>query len=131
MLTESFRQDIRYALRLLAANPGFASIAILTLALGVGANTAIFSVVNGVLLNPLPYDRPDELLAIYSRTATFTRSSTSYPNFEDWSSQNRSFSALAAYRPDNFNLLGLGEPERLPVEMVSATFFPLLGVRPA
>ena len=128
---EHFVQDLRYGLRMLARNPGFTTVAVLTLGLGIGANTAIFSLVNGVLLNPLPYRQPDQLVALYTRTADFARSSTSYSNFLDWARDNRSFSALAAYRPDNFNLTGMGEPEQVPVEMVSASFFPLLGVQPA
>ena len=128
---QQFGQDLHYGLRMLAKNPGFTAVAVLTLTLGIGANTAIFSVVNGVLLNPLPYQQPDQLVALYSRTAEDPRSSSSYPNFLDWVRDNRSFSALAAYRADNFNLAGMGEPERVPGEMISASFFPLLGVQPA
>ncbi len=123
-------QDIRYALRMLAKSPGFMAIAILTLALGIGANTALFSVVNGVLLNPLPYPAPERLMALYSRTTQFSRSSISYPNFLDWQRDTRTFSQLAAYRSDNFSLTGAGEPERVRTEMVSAEFFPVLGVQP-
>jgi len=123
-------QDVKYGLRMLAKNPGFTVVAIITLALGIGANTAIFSVVNGVLLNPLPFSDPDRLVALYSRTPDSPRWSISYPNFLDWVHDNRSFSDLASYRMDDFNLTGTGEPERLPAEMVSATFFPLLGVKP-
>ena len=122
--------DIKFGLRMLAKNPGFTVVAVLTLALGIGANTAIFSVVNGVLLNPLRYTEPDRLVALYSREQNFTRASIPYPNFLDWVRDNRSFSALAAYRGDDFNLIGMGEPERVPAEMVSATFFPILGVKP-
>jgi hypothetical protein len=124
-------QDLRYGLRMLAKNPGFTAVAVLTLALGIGANTAMLSVVNGVVLNPLPYPQPDQLVALYSRTAQFNQSSISYPNFLDWVRQNRAFSALAAYLQDSFDLTGMGEPERLPGEMVSASFFAVLGVRPA
>ena len=123
-------QDVRYGLRMLGKNPGFTAIAILTLALGIGANTALFSIVNGVLLNPMPYEQPDRLVALYSRTAEFTRSSISYPNFLDWREGNKTFTALAAFRPDNLNLTGMGDAERLKAEMVSATFFPILGVKP-
>jgi predicted permease len=123
-------QDLRYGLRMLAKSPSFTAVAVLTLALGIGANSALFSVVNGVLLNPLPYAEPDRLVALYSLDANFTQSSISYPNFLDWVRDNRSFSALAAFRGTDFNLTGMGEPERVPVEMVSASFFPLLGVRP-
>ena len=122
-------QDLKFGLRMLAKNPGFTAVAVLTLALGIGANAALFSVVNGVLLNPLRYAEPDRLVALYSRDANFTRASISYPNFLDWVRDNRSFSALAAYRGDNFNLIGMGEPERVPAEMISANFFPLLGVK--
>ena len=76
------------------------------------------------------YRQPDRLVALYSRDANFTRASISYPNFLDWVRDNRSFSALAAYRADDFNLTGMGEPERVPAEMISASFFPLLGVKP-
>src|SRR5579862_787725 len=126
----SMLQDVRYAIRILAKAPGFTVIAILTLALGIGANTALFSVVDGVLLNPLPYAQPDRLVAVYSRTRTFTHSFISYPNFLDWVRDNRSFSNLAAFRSDQFDMTGMGEPERLKAEMVSANFFSTLGVKP-
>jgi predicted permease len=123
-----FWQDVRYGARMLRKSLGFAVIAILTLAIGIGANTALFSVVNGVLLNPLPYAEPDRLVALYTRANQIDKASISYPNFLDWSRQNHSFSSLAAFRGDTFTLTGIGEPERLDANMVSATFFPLLGV---
>ena len=123
-------QDLRYSVRTLAKSPGFTAIAILTLALGIGANTALFSVVNGVLLSPLPYPQPDRLVALYSRTPNFDESSISYPNFLDWQRQNKTLSDLAAWRSDSFNMTGSGEPERLRGEMVSADFFRILGVEP-
>jgi putative ABC transport system permease protein len=123
-------QDLRYGLRMLGKNPGFTSVAIITLALGIGANTALFSLVNGVLLNPLRYAEPDRLIALYTRVPNYDRASISYPNFLDWVRENRSFSALAAYRPDDFTLAGRGEPERVAGEMVSASFFPMLRVQP-
>jgi predicted permease len=123
-------QDLRYAIRVLVKSPAFSAIAILTLALGIGANTALFSVVNGVLLNPLPYSNPSQLVAIYEKTSDFTHSSIAYPNFLDWVREQHSFSALAAFRPEDFNLTGMGEPERIRAEMVSASFFPILGVQP-
>jgi predicted permease len=126
----NFWQDIRHALRVLSNSRGFAAIAILTLALGIGANTALFSVVNGVLLNPLPYSNPDELYAVYTKTAAFGESSIAYPNFLDWQKQNKTFSALAAFRGDDFNMTGAGEPERLHGHMISAEFLPALGVAP-
>jgi predicted permease len=123
-------QDLRFGLRTLRRNPGFTAVAVLTLALGIGANTALFSVVNAVLLSPLPYWQPDRLFALYGRDATFSETSISYRNFLDWVRENRSFSGLAAYRADEFNLTGIGEAERVPAEMVSASFFPMLGAKP-
>jgi predicted permease len=123
-------QDLKYAVRILAANPGFAAIAIITLSLGVGANTALFSVVNGVLLNPLPYPNPNQLVEVAEKNQTFSESSVSYPNFLDWVRQNHSFESLAAYRQNDFSLTGTGEPERVKATQVSASFFPLLGVKP-
>ena len=92
---ETFWQDLCYALRMLWKNPSFTTVAIITLALGIGANTALFSVVNGVLLNPLPYFQPDRLVAVYCRTYDDPKFSISYPNFQDWVRENRSFSSLA------------------------------------
>ncbi|HXY06247.1 MAG TPA: ABC transporter permease [Terriglobales bacterium] len=123
-------QDLRCALRQLRKSPGFTATAVCTLALGIGANTAIFSVVNGVLLNQLPYPQPGQLVALYRRTPQFTQASISYPDFLDWQRENRSFSALAAYRSEDFNLTNMGEPERLKGGMVSATFFSIFGVKP-
>ena len=127
---DTLLQDMRYGVRMVAKSPGFAAIAILTLALGIGANTALFSVVNAVLLNPLPYHQPDRLVAIYARSKEFSHSSISYPNFLDWERSQRSFSSLAAFREENYNLTGTGEPERVQAEMVSANFFSVLGVNP-
>jgi predicted permease len=127
---ETLWQDLRYSLRVLGKNPGFAAIAILTLALGIGANTALFSVVNGVLLRPLPYPQPDRIVAISEKTANFERSSISYPNFLDWQRANSTFSSIAAYRSDDFSVTGRGEAERVRIGMVSAGFFEILGVTP-
>jgi predicted permease len=124
-------QDIRYGLRMLGKNPGFTAVVILTLALGIGANTALFSIVNGVLLNPLPFTEPDRLVSMYTRTPEFTRASVSYLNFMDWRRDNHSFSAIAAFRGENYNLSGIGDAQRLSANMVSADFFPILGVRPS
>src|SRR5437667_6716448 len=126
----SFWQDVRYGLRLLGKNPGFTAIAVLTLALGIGANTALFSVVNGVLLNPLPFPNSDDLVAVYSKTGTFQESSSSYPNFLDWQKDNHSFASLSAFRSDDYNMTGVGEPLRLHAHMISAEFFPALGLQP-
>ncbi|HTV57892.1 MAG TPA: ABC transporter permease [Verrucomicrobiae bacterium] len=124
-------QDIRYAIRLLTKSPGFTAIVVLTLALGIGANTAIFSVVNGVLLNPLPYPHPNQLVTVASSSEDFSEGSISYPDYLDWVRDNRTFSSLAAYRSyKSFNLIGQGEPERVRAVEVSANFFPTLGVAP-
>ena len=114
---------------MLSRSSSFAGIAILTLALGIGANTALFSVVNGVLLNPLPFPNPDGLLAVYSRTSAFGQSSISYPNFLDWRKDNHSLAALSAFRQEEYNMTGAGEPERLHGHMISADFFQTLGVQ--
>jgi putative ABC transport system permease protein len=126
----SLPQDVRYGARVLAKSPGFSLIAILTLALGIGANTAIFSVVNGVLLNPLPYHDPQQLVSMFQEIPNFKNGSISYPNFIDWRKMNSTFSSMAAYRGAGFNLAGSGEPEHLTGEMISAGFFEILGVNP-
>ena len=127
---EPLVQDIRYGFRMLKKSPGFAVIAILTLALGIGANTTIFSVVNGVLLNPLPFHESNQLVSLFQKVPHFDNFSISYPNFVDWRRMNRTFSSMAAYRGTGFDLSGGGEPERLEGEMVSAGFFEILGVNP-
>src|SRR6476659_11237961 len=126
----SLPQDLRYGARVLAKSPGFSLIAILTLALGIGANTAIFSVVNGVLLNPLPFRDPHQLVSMFQEIPNFKNGSISHPNFVDWRKMNTTFAAMAAYRGVGFNLAGGGEPERLHGEMISAGFFEILGVNP-
>src|SRR6476661_10396037 len=123
-------QDLRYGSRVLVKSPGFSLIAILTLALGIGANTAIFSVVNGVLLNPLPFHEPNQLVSMFQEIPNFKNGSISYPNFTDWRRMNTTFAGMAAYRSTGFNLSGIGEPERLHGEMISAGFFEILGVNP-
>jgi len=126
----AFLQDVKYGIRTLGKNPGFAAVAILTLALGIGANTALFSVVNGVLLNPLPYPQPTQLVAIAEKFRPYPEASIAYPNFLDWVRMNHTFEGLAAYRHTNFNLTGSGEAQRLNAVQVSASFFTLLGVKP-
>jgi predicted permease len=129
-LLKSLPQDLRYGSRVLVKSPGFSLIAILTLALGIGANTAIFSVVNGVLLNPLPFHDPHQLVSMFQEMPNFKNGSISYLNFTDWRRMNTTFAAMAAYRSTGFNLSGNGEPERLHGEMISAGFFEILGVNP-
>jgi predicted permease len=128
---ESLGQDIGYGLRVLRKSPGFTAVAILTLALGIGANTALFSVVNGVLLNPLPYPHPEQLVTVCNGTATSLETWLSYPDALDLVRDNHSFSSLAVYESlISSNLLGQGDPERVLVTEVSSTFFPTLGITP-
>jgi predicted permease len=125
-----FIQNLRHAFRQLRKSAGFTSVAVLTLALGIGANTALFSIVNGVLLNPLPFPHGERLVAIGENKNNFENGSISYPNFRDWQKENRSFSAIAMARIFSFNLIGSGEPEQIPGELVSSEFFSVLGVQP-
>ena len=123
-------QDLRYAVRTFVRAPGFTLVAILTLALGIGANTALFSVVNGVLLNPLPYSHPDRLVGIHESKPNFATGSISYPNFLDWHHDNHVFASMAVYRSFPFILTGLGDAERVSGELISSDLFKLLDVRP-
>jgi putative ABC transport system permease protein len=125
---DSLWKDIRYALRALGKSPGFTTIAILTLALGIGANTAIFTVANALLLRPLPYQDPDKLVTIAS--ARDRESYLSLPYLTALSDHNRSFSGIAAYQGESFNLSGRGEPDQITAERVNWNFFDVLGVRP-
>src|ERR1044072_5069347 len=134
---ETFLQELRYGLRTLVKNPGFAAVAIIALALGIGANTAIFSVVNGILLRPLPYKEPQRL-AILWETQTNMQSETgdsNFPvaagNFLDWQQQNQTFEQMAAFHSQTLNLTGSGEPERVGGLRASADLFALLGVQPS
>src|SRR5277367_664273 len=127
---ETILQDLRYGLRMLAKSPGFAAIAILTLALGIGANTALFSVVNGVLLNPLAYPQSGQLVAIYDKTIGFANAPINYLNFQDWQRDTKTFSTMAIYRNQDYNFIGTGEAERLTGYMISADFFSTLGTMP-
>ncbi len=123
-------QDLRFAVRMLTKSPGFTAVAVLALALGIGANTAIFSVVNTVLLSPLPFPQPNQLVTVRQQLKQPGSFSVSYPNFFDWRAQNHVFSRIAAYRGDDFTLTGVGEPLHLPGAMVTWDFFQFLGVRP-
>jgi putative ABC transport system permease protein len=121
-------QDVRYAFRLLAKSPGFTAIAILTLALGIGANTAIFTVVNAVLLRPLPFQDPSRLVLVAEKSP-YPTISTSYQNWLDWRDQSHSFESVEAIRPSTIALTGGGQPERLTSQNMTAGIFPLLGVK--
>jgi predicted permease len=127
---EELLQDLRYGARSLRKNPGFTIIAILTLALGIGANTSLFSVVNGVLLNPLPYPHPEQLITLHESKPNFKNGSVSFPNFLDWQKDNHTFSAMAVTRRYTFSLTGLGEPEQVRARFVSSDFFSVVGVNP-
>jgi hypothetical protein len=126
--------DVRYALRLLGKGPGFTAVAALALALGIGANTAIFSVVDAILLRPLPYDDPDRLVKVWTRFKGIglpdDRNWVSAPEFMDFRALGKSFSQIAAISGDSFNVTAEGLPERVEAALVSSSLFPLLGVKP-
>jgi len=127
---ETLFQDLRYGVRMALKSPGFTAVAVITLALGIGVNTAVFSVVNGVLLNPLPFPQADQLVALGENKVNFENGSISYPNFYDWQKDNRSFSSMAVSRIFSFNLIGAGEAEQVDGDLVSSDFFSILGVKP-
>ncbi len=131
-LVETLFQDARYAARTLLKNPTFTAVAVVALALGIGANSAIFSVVNSVLLRPLPFKDPERLVTVWEdRTRRgFPRDTPAAANYVDWRDQNQVFDAMAAIADQSFNLTGAGEPERISGKRVSASLFPLLGVEP-
>ncbi|MBA3514337.1 MAG: ABC transporter permease [Pyrinomonadaceae bacterium] len=124
-------QDVRYGARMLLKNPGITFVVILALALGIGANTAIFSVVNAVLLRPLPYDESDRLVFLNERSPVIDEMSVSYPNFTDWRNQNHVFEKIGVYNRNSYNLTGAGEVERIPTAQVSADLFSALRVNAA
>jgi putative ABC transport system permease protein len=126
---ENLLQDLRFGFRSLTGNPGFSIIAIVALALGTGANTAIFSVVNGVLIRPLPYQNPHRLVLVWGRNPTTPRDSVSAPDFQDYRDHNQVFEGMCAFAYDDFVLLTGDEPEHLEGLMTSANYFSTLGVR--
>jgi predicted permease len=123
-------QDLRYGLRLLLKNFGFTSIVVLTLALGIGANAALFSVVNSVLLKPLPFPDPEQLITIHQSKPNFETGAIPYPNFLDLQRDNQTLSAIAISRPFSYSLVGLGDAQRVNARLISADFFNVLGVKP-
>ncbi|MGH9709284.1 MAG: ABC transporter permease, partial [Candidatus Acidiferrales bacterium] len=127
---EQLLQDLRYGVRTLRKSPGFTAVAILTLAIGIGANTALFSVINGVLLNPLPFSEPDRLVSVDASKPNFPDGSISYPNFLDWHRLNHSFSFFAVSRSTGYLLTGVGAPDELDAVVVTSDFFPMLGIKP-
>jgi len=131
-VVETLLQDLRYALRMLRNNPGFAAVAILTLALGIGANTAIFSVIDSVLLRPLPYQDPAGLVMVWENNSQHPNphNTVSPPDFLDWQSRNSAFAEMSAIFDQHANLTGNGLPQEVVLEDVSANFFSVLGVNP-
>ncbi|HKQ91190.1 MAG TPA: ABC transporter permease [Blastocatellia bacterium] len=129
---QSFWQDLRYGARMLLKNPGFTLIAVLTLALGIGANTAIFSVINGVLLSALPYPQPEQLAMVWcdNRRQGIPDDITSYPNFVDWRDRNKTFQGMAGMTSGTVHLTGVGEPEEIRAATVSINFFQVIDVAP-
>lgn len=130
---EPLLQDLRYGMRRLLRNPGFTIVAVLSLALGIGANTAIFSVINTVLLTPLPYANPEQLMIVWetNRQNSSSRSPASLLNFIDWREQNQSFEQMAALRSSGLNLTEGAQPERIQAMSASPNFFTVLGAKPA
>src|SRR5215208_4826468 len=124
-------QDLRYGLRVLLKAPAFTTVAVVTLALGIGANAAIFSVVNGVLLKSLPFPEPERLVALNGTTESGRATAVSFPDYLDWRAGQSVFAEMAARMPAGGVLTGDGEPERVTGRFVTAGFFRTLGVRPA
>src|SRR5216684_3202600 len=131
-LVQDLWQDLRYTARILRKSPAFTAVAVLTLAPSIGANTAIFSVVNAVLLRPLPFRNPDRLVMVWEDLSFmgFPQNTPAPANFVDWKSRNHVFEDMAAMHGDLMNLTGDGQPEEVEVKLVTANFFPLLGIRP-
>ena len=123
-------QDIRFGLRMLLKQPWVTAVILLALGLGIGVNTAIFSVVNGVLIRPLPFKAPDRIMFISESSRQIPEMAVAYPNFLDWREQTRTFDELAAFQESSYTLTGVNEPERLSARNVSANFFKALGVNP-
>jgi hypothetical protein len=124
-------KDIRYGLRMLMKNPGVSTIAVLTLALGIGANTAIFSVVSAVLLNPLPYKEPDRLVSLWENVPTHGKWRAAPANFLDWKKQNTVFEDVVAFGGSTATLTGDGDPEQISGTAVTPGYFEVVGVQPA
>ena len=122
--------DFRYGIRTLRRQPGFAAIAVITLALGIGINVALFSVVNAVLLNPLPFPQPEQLVAFDQSKPNFETGAIPYPNFLDLRKENQTFSAMTILRGTSFSLIGAGESERVNGRYVSADFCSVFGIKP-
>src|SRR5262249_37803642 len=129
-MMSSLFQDFRFALRQFRKNAGFTVVAVTTLALGIGATTAIFSMVNAVLLRPLPYPESSRLMLLHESSEAIPDMSISMANFNDWRAQNTAFESLAAYQRDDVVMTGRGEAERLQLRRITESLFPTLGVQP-
>jgi putative ABC transport system permease protein len=129
-IMEKLIQDLRYGIRTILKQPGFTAIAVMALALGIGANTAIFSIVNAVLLRPLPFANPDGIMMVFNTAEREDRFSVTYPDFIDWRERQQSFELLAGYSSRDFTLTGTGDPVRLRGAMVTGELLPILGVQP-
>src|SRR5262245_60546425 len=129
MLSNTY-QDLKYALRMLRKNLGFASVVVITLALGIGVNTAIFSFVSGVILNPLPFPDSDRLVVMTETVGSGGEATVSLLNFQDWRARSRSFEEIGATRFVSFSLSGVQTPQRLRGEAVTLNYFNILGVKP-
>src|ERR1700685_2463873 len=133
---QTLAQDVKYALRTLAASPGFVAAAVLSLALGIGANTAIFTLTDAVFLNPLPVQEPSRVLEVYTvdhltkDTSNLGRTGSSWANFVDVRDQNQAFSGIAAFTFADVSITGRGEPKPVNAELVTANYFDVLGVKP-
>ena len=127
-MIDKVMQDVRYALRLWRRRPAFALVAILTLALGIGANTAMFTIVNAVLLRPLPYANADRLVSVFGQTTAFPRGLVSYKEFEEIQKPRDTFETMALWFPQSVNLTGVDEPQRLVGSFVTGSFFDTLGL---
>ena len=127
---ETLKQDIRYGVRMLKKTPGVSVIVVIALALGIGANTAIFSVVNAVLLRPLPYEESERLFFLNEKSQALDEMSISYLNYQDWKAQSRAFEGIGVFNRQSYNLTGAGEAERIVAGQVSADLFSVLRVRP-
>ncbi|HXE14314.1 MAG TPA: ABC transporter permease, partial [Bryobacteraceae bacterium] len=128
---ETLRNDLRFGFRMIRKSPGFAAVAIITLALGIGANTAIFSFVDCVLLKSLPYPHPERIVNVWEKPPGYDRNSISTLNFLDWQRENSVFTAMAAMTGGSYTLTGTKEPVQLRGSRVSAPYFDILGIRPA
>src|ERR1044072_4938098 len=128
---DTFIQDLRYGFRTLLKNPGFTAIAIIALALGIGANTAIFSVVNAVLLRSLPYKDPDRLIVPATvKPGAYDRGSVTYADVLDWQKEEQIFDSVAAFQPRSVDITGNGDPAPAQAALVSEDYFRVMGVEP-